>query len=81
MYLIQAVDLEKRYHLAVEGSVWCQIKDHFPHLVPAIVAQGSVFARMSPDQKVQIVEDLQKLDYVVGMVGDGANDCGVRSLT
>ncbi len=31
---------------------------------------------MSPDQKQQLVEMLQKLGYFVGMCGDGANDCG-----
>eukprot|EP00835_Amoeboradix_gromovi_P003626 NODE_248_length_12985_cov_0.286357.p1 type:complete len:1008 gc:universal NODE_248_length_12985_cov_0.286357:249-3272(+) len=30
-----------------------------------------IFARMSPDQKADLVERLQKVDYVVGFVGDG----------
>ena len=71
--------MDKKYHLAVEGSAWGQLKEHFPQYIRNIVAQGSVFARMSPDQKVQVVEHLQELDYVVGMCGDGANDCGVSS--
>lgn len=37
----------------------------------------TIFARFQPDQKTQLVTSLQKLDYVVSMVGDGANDCGV----
>lgn len=37
----------------------------------------TIFARFQPDQKTQLVSSLQKLDYVVSMVGDGANDCGV----
>uniref|UniRef100_A0A8C0ETP9 Polyamine-transporting ATPase 13A2 n=1 Tax=Bubo bubo TaxID=30461 RepID=A0A8C0ETP9_BUBBB len=36
----------------------------------------TVFARMSPDQKTQLVCSLQELNYCVGMCGDGANDCG-----
>ncbi|VDM54405.1 unnamed protein product [Angiostrongylus costaricensis] len=30
---------------------------------------------MSPDQKQQLINDLQKTDYTVAMCGDGANDC------
>uniref|UniRef100_A0AAY4ABY5 P-type ATPase A domain-containing protein n=1 Tax=Denticeps clupeoides TaxID=299321 RepID=A0AAY4ABY5_9TELE len=41
-----------------------------------LVLHGTVFARMSPDQKTQLVEILQSVDYYVGMCGDGANDCG-----
>lgn len=35
-----------------------------------------IFARMSPDEKHELVERLQGLDYTVGFCGDGANDCG-----
>lgn len=35
-----------------------------------------VFARMSPDEKHELVEKLQSLDYCCGFCGDGANDCG-----
>jgi cation-transporting ATPase 13A3/4/5 len=31
---------------------------------------------MSPDEKAEVVERLQHLDYTVGFCGDGANDCG-----
>ncbi len=31
---------------------------------------------MAPDQKQELVEALQELEYSVGMCGDGANDCG-----
>uniref|UniRef100_A0A8C2XDC3 Polyamine-transporting ATPase 13A3 n=1 Tax=Cyclopterus lumpus TaxID=8103 RepID=A0A8C2XDC3_CYCLU len=41
-----------------------------------LVLRGTVFARMAPDQKTQLVEVLQSIDYTVGMCGDGANDCG-----
>lgn len=35
---------------------------------------------MSPDQKLQLVEGLQGLNYFVGMCGDGANDCEVNKI-
>ncbi|GLG97387.1 Calcium-transporting ATPase sarcoplasmic/endoplasmic reticulum type [Gryllus bimaculatus] len=64
------------WHYAVDGRTWTHIHNTFPELIPQIVAKGTVFARMSPDQKTQLIEALQDLDYVVAMVGDGANDCG-----
>lgn len=38
--------------------------------------RGTIYARMAPEQKTQLVQELQKLNYRVGMCGDGANDCG-----
>jgi cation-transporting P-type ATPase I len=38
------------------------------------VAQVSVFARLTPSQKVRVVRALQRRGRVVAMVGDGAND-------
>lgn len=40
------------------------------------LVRGQVFARMSPDEKHELVEKLQSLDYCCGFCGDGANDCG-----
>jgi cation-transporting ATPase 13A2 len=45
-------------------------------LLNSVLARASVFARMSPDNKAQLVEKLQKvLEHPIGMCGDGANDC------
>lgn len=41
-----------------------------------MLVKGQIFARMSPDEKHELVEKLQKLEYCVGFCGDGANDCG-----
>ena len=48
--------------------------------MPYIVQRGAIFARMSPDQKAQLIEELQKIDYQVIMCGDGANDCAALKL-
>ncbi len=41
-----------------------------------LVPRTQVFARMSPTDKQNVIRVLQHLGYIVGMVGDGANDCG-----
>ncbi|XP_051981037.1 cation-transporting ATPase 13A2 isoform X1 [Xyrauchen texanus] len=64
------------YHLAVNGMSFAALCDHFPEYLPKILMRGTVYARMTPDQKTQLVKALQKLNYRVGMCGDGANDCG-----
>ncbi|XP_058466669.1 polyamine-transporting ATPase 13A3 [Malaya genurostris] len=64
------------FRFALTGKTWAVIKEHFPEVVPTILTFGTVFARMSPDQKQHLISDLQNLGYYVAMCGDGANDCG-----
>ncbi|WP_207543242.1 cation-translocating P-type ATPase [Mycolicibacter heraklionensis] len=46
------------------------------------VADRVVFARMSPENKVQIVQTLERTGKVSAMVGDGANDAAaIRAAT
>ncbi|XP_070207558.1 polyamine-transporting ATPase 13A3-like isoform X2 [Littorina saxatilis] len=66
----------QRFHFAVTGKSWGIIRQYQPELLSKLVVKGTVFARMSPDQKAQLVEVLQGVGYYVGMCGDGANDCG-----
>ncbi|KAL3134439.1 hypothetical protein ABBQ38_006496 [Trebouxia sp. C0009 RCD-2024] len=40
----------------------------------ATVRRCSIFAKVTPQQKVQIVTMLQKNDHIVGFLGDGTND-------
>ncbi|KAM4609747.1 polyamine-transporting ATPase 13A2 isoform 2-T2 [Polymixia lowei] len=64
------------YHLAVNGKSFSALCDYFPEYLPKVLMRATVYARMAPDQKTQLVKELQKLNYRVGMCGDGANDCG-----
>uniref|UniRef100_A0A8C5MMX3 ATPase cation transporting 13A2 n=1 Tax=Leptobrachium leishanense TaxID=445787 RepID=A0A8C5MMX3_9ANUR len=41
-----------------------------------VLIHATIFGRMSPDQKTQLVRNFQDMNYCVGMCGDGANDCG-----
>ncbi|CBY13135.1 unnamed protein product [Oikopleura dioica] len=68
------------WRLAVTGTNWQLLRDNFKEEVPYIVQRGAIFARMSPDQKAQLIEELQKIDYQVIMCGDGANDCAALKL-
>uniref|UniRef100_A0A672FZT2 ATPase 13A3 n=1 Tax=Salarias fasciatus TaxID=181472 RepID=A0A672FZT2_SALFA len=68
---------QELYHFAMNGKSFAVITEHFPDMLQKLVLHGTVFARMAPDQKTQLIEALQGVDYFVGMCGDGANDCGV----
>lgn len=65
------------YSLAISGDVFRWIIDFAPEqMLHQMLVKGQVFARMSPDEKHELVEKLQSLDYSCGFCGDGANDCG-----
>jgi cation-transporting ATPase I len=46
----------------------------------AIIGHTSVFARVTPSQKVRIVESYQRIGRSVAMTGDGANDAAAIRL-
>ncbi|KAL5475532.1 hypothetical protein EMCRGX_G025359 [Ephydatia muelleri] len=70
-------EMKKRdVQLVIDGPTFKVVRAHYPELVPKLMVKGAVFARMSPDQKAEVVVDLQKIGYGVCMCGDGANDCG-----
>ncbi|XP_010307843.2 putative cation-transporting ATPase 13A5 isoform X1 [Balearica regulorum gibbericeps] len=66
----------ENYHFAMNGKSYQVIIKHFYSLLPKMLVNATVFARMSPGQKSSLIEEFQKLNYYVGMCGDGANDCG-----
>lgn len=65
------------YCFAITGEVFRWMVDFAPpQTLSRMLVRGAIFARMSPDEKQELVEKLQTLDYCVGFCGDGANDCG-----
>ncbi|KAF9425963.1 hypothetical protein BGZ94_007068 [Podila epigama] len=63
--------------LAVTGEVFRWMVDYAPtSTLNRMLVKGQIFARMSPDEKHELVEHLQGIGYCVGFCGDGANDCG-----
>ncbi|XP_078510339.1 putative cation-transporting ATPase 13A5 [Lissotriton helveticus] len=69
------------YYFAMSGTSYQVILQHFYSMLPKLLMKGVVFARMSPGQKSSLIEEFQKLDYFVGMCGDGANDCGEERIS
>ncbi|XP_078523096.1 putative cation-transporting ATPase 13A4 [Lissotriton helveticus] len=67
-------------YFAMSGKSYQVIMQHFYIMLPKLLLNGVVFARMSPQQKTSLIEEFQKLDYYVGMCGDGANDCGALKM-
>jgi cation-transporting ATPase F len=57
--------------LAVTGR---QLENISEGELPEIAAKTSVFARVLPEQKLQLVRALQARGHIVAMTGDGVND-------
>ncbi|CED85070.1 ca-transporting atpase [Phaffia rhodozyma] len=73
----QDEDEPQEYNLAVTGDVFRWMVDWAPvESFQKMLIKGVIFARMSPDEKHELVERLQGLGYTVCFCGDGANDCG-----
>jgi len=65
------------YTLAVTGDVFRWMLNNSPiDTLHKMLVKTTVYARMSPDEKHEVVERLQSLGYTVAFCGDGANDCG-----
>jgi len=61
---------------AIEG---CELDKFKPNQLEIEIENVSVFARIRPIQKFNIVETLQSMGHVVAMTGDGVNDAPALS--
>ena len=67
----------RNYTMAISGDAFRWLIEYgSKETLHRILARGQIFARMSPDEKHELVEALQAIDYCCGFCGDGANDCG-----
>jgi Ca2+-transporting ATPase len=60
--------------LAIEGEAGVEIEAMDERELGEVAGSVEVFARVSPEHKLRIVEALQKNGEVVAMTGDGVND-------
>ncbi|TFK44814.1 Ca-transporting ATPase [Crucibulum laeve] len=64
------------YSLVITGDAFRWMINYAPlETLQRMLVKTQIFARMSPDEKNEVVERLQQLGYTVLMCGDGANDC------
>ena len=67
----------RNFSIAISGDAFRWIVEHSSSdVLKQMLARAQVFARMSPDEKHELVEKFQSIDYCCGFCGDGANDCG-----
>ncbi len=59
---------------ALSGMTGTELAELSDERFADTVRQRSIFARVSPEQKLRIVEALQRDDRIVAMTGDGVND-------
>ena len=70
------------YVLALTGSAFAELVSRAEDIpsemktLQVVLEKCRIYARMAPEHKTLLVEKLQSLHYLVGMCGDGANDCG-----
>ncbi|KAI8866266.1 hypothetical protein GQ42DRAFT_181430 [Ramicandelaber brevisporus] len=63
--------------LAITGDVFRWMIDNCSEeYINIVLVRCQIFARMSPDEKQELVEKLRGLEYCVLFCGDGANDVG-----
>ncbi|PVZ98977.1 hypothetical protein BB558_005008 [Smittium angustum] len=70
------VSKDNNYTLAISGDIFRYIVDNeTKNTVNRMLMLSTVYARMSPDEKGELVELLQEIGYCTSFCGDGANDC------
>ncbi|KAH7888606.1 hypothetical protein F5I97DRAFT_1854044 [Phlebopus sp. FC_14] len=76
-HTVDEADVEHQdYALVVTGDVFRWMIHYAPsETLQRMLVKAQIYARMSPDEKNEVVERLQSLGYTVLMCGDGANDC------
>jgi len=69
--IAKELDLLTSGHVALTGP---ELDDLSDEELAGLVDKVDVYARVSPEHKVRIVNGLKEIGYVVAMTGDGVND-------
>eukprot|EP00698_Gefionella_okellyi_P002841 TRINITY_DN12710_c0_g1_i1.p1 TRINITY_DN12710_c0_g1~~TRINITY_DN12710_c0_g1_i1.p1 ORF type:complete len:1132 (-),score=273.59 TRINITY_DN12710_c0_g1_i1:2313-5708(-) len=73
----EVLGLHANSALAVTGRAFHVLRERLSKRdLGLLMVRAQVFARMSPEQKAQLVDAMAEIDFITGMCGDGANDCG-----
>ena len=70
----QQLGMAREPHQVVTGPELSDAAQRGQHLFDERVRQGRVFARIEPQQKLDIVLSLQRAGHFVAVTGDGVND-------
>jgi len=72
--------IESKCQIAMTGKAFkALLKLQDQSLAYEVIKKAKVFARMAPEHKTILIKVLQGTAALVGMCGDGANDCGALS--
>ncbi|CAD7927053.1 unnamed protein product [Amoebophrya sp. A25] len=63
------------FFFALSEAAFNFLQEHDPDLLDRIQRRIVVYGKVSPAGKVAVVRSLQRSGYIVGMCGDGGNDC------
>jgi len=55
------------YRFALTGQTWQVMREYYPDIMDHVCIRSAIFARMNSDQKQQLVMELIRLGYYVGM--------------
>ncbi|OMJ77375.1 hypothetical protein SteCoe_23073 [Stentor coeruleus] len=73
---IEELPNKSQYEIVITGNLLERIITENRDYMRLIREDCKVFGRMAPKHKIMLVECFQVGEIMVGMVGDGANDCG-----
>jgi cation-transporting ATPase 13A2 len=64
------------FQLMIDQIINSRVSDEKKEEIKRVITHAKIYARMSPDHKALLVMSLQQnTDDMIGMWGDGANDC------
>lgn len=53
----------KDYAFSITGNAWRILREEYTNVLPQVLVKAAVFARMSSDQKKEVLSELSSLGY------------------